>query len=366
MTRIIAGTAGGRRLSVPPGRGTRPTSDRAREGLFATIAAIRGPLGGARALDLYAGSGAVGLEALSRGASDVLLVESDPRAARVIRGNIGALRLPGARLVCDRVERALARGPRGDPPRDVVFADPPYAAPDARVQRMLAALRDRGWLAPGALVVVERANRAGPVTWPAGYTPERSRDYGGTTFWYGLGAGARPAATSLSGGGVSMRRVVCPGSFDPVTNGHIDIITRAARLSDEVIVAVLRNPSKNSMFTVDERLEMLSEATKELDNVSVLRFEGLIVDFCKANDVSAIVKGLRAVSDFDYEMQMAQMNYNQVGVETVFITANPLYAFLSSSLVKEFAQYGGDVASLVPGAVLGRLHVRAAESRVGS
>jgi 16S rRNA (guanine966-N2)-methyltransferase len=359
VTRIIAGTAGGRRLSVPPGRGTRPTADRAREGLFATILAIRGPLDGARVLDLYAGSGAVGLEALSRGASDVLLVESDARAARVIQGNVEALRLPGARLLGDRVERVLARGPGGHPPRDVVFADPPFAATAADVERMLAALRDRGWLAPGALVVVERATRSGPIAWPAGYTAERSRSYGAATFWYGLGAG--PAAASSPGGGVSVRRVVCPGSFDPVTNGHLDIVTRAAKLYDEVVVAVLRNPNKTPMFSADERLEMLREVTKELDNVSVVRFEGLIVDFCKVNDISAIVKGLRAVSDFDYELQMAQMNYNQAGVETLFISTNPLYAFLSSSLVKDFAKYGGDVTSLVPRPVLDRLTVRSAD-----
>jgi pantetheine-phosphate adenylyltransferase len=159
-----------------------------------------------------------------------------------------------------------------------------------------------------------------------------------------------------------VRRLVYPGSFDPVTNGHLDIVGRAARLADELIVAVLRNPSKISLFTVDERLEMLREVTKEHDNVRVAKFGGLIVDFCKANEVSAIVKGLRAVSDFDYELQMAQMNYNQAGVETLFVSTNPLYAFLSSSLVKEFAKYGGDVTSLVPGPVLDRLTVRAAES----
>jgi len=153
-------------------------------------------------------------------------------------------------------------------------------------------------------------------------------------------------------------RVVCPGSFDPVTNGHLDIISRSARLHDEVIVAVLRNPTKSSLFTADERVELLREVTKELANVTVAKFNGLIVDFCRANQVSAIVKGLRAVTDFDYEMQMAQMNYNQAGVETLFMTTNPLYAFLSSSLVKEFANYGGDVASLVPEPVLRRLTER--------
>ncbi len=152
-----------------------------------------------------------------------------------------------------------------------------------------------------------------------------------------------------------MRRVVYPGSFDPVTNGHLDIISRAARLYDEVIVAVLLNLSKSALFTVEERLDMLREVTADFPNVRAASFDGLIVDFCKANDVSAIVKGLRAVSDFDYELQMAQMNYNQAGVETMFMTTNPLYAFLSSSLVKEFAKFGGDVASLVPKPVLRRL-----------
>lgn len=158
-----------------------------------------------------------------------------------------------------------------------------------------------------------------------------------------------------------MLRVVCPGSFDPVTNGHLDIIGRAAKMHDEVIVAVLRNISKTTLFTVEERVEMLREVTKGKPNIRVEHFNGLIVDFCRANDVRAIVKGLRAVSDFDYEMQMAQMNYSQAGVETLFMTTNPLYAFLSSSLVKEFARYGGDVAGLVPEQVLRKLTERLAQ-----
>jgi pantetheine-phosphate adenylyltransferase len=143
-----------------------------------------------------------------------------------------------------------------------------------------------------------------------------------------------------------------------VTNGHLDIITRAATFCDEVVVAVAHNLSKSALFTVDERVEMLREVTKAHDNVRVAKFDGLVVDFCRDNSVSAIVKGLRAVSDFDYEMQMAQMNYSQAGVETLFMTTNPLYAFLSSSLVKEFAKYGGDVSGLVPEAVRDRLTSR--------
>jgi len=188
VARVIAGEAGGRRLAVPAGRETRPTSDRAREGLFATIVSMVGSLSGTRVLDLYAGSGAVGLEALSRGAEHVLLVESGARAGRVIRANIEAIGLPGAEVVTDRVERVLARGP-GSGRYDIVFADPPYALADEEVSGMLTALEDRGWLAPGALVIVERATRSGPVSWPEGFVPERARRYGEATFWYGL---ARP------------------------------------------------------------------------------------------------------------------------------------------------------------------------------
>ncbi len=182
---MIAGEAGGRRLAVPDGRDTRPTSDRAREGLFATISSIVGSLAGTRFLDLYAGSGAVGLEALSRGAEHVLLVEHGARAARVIRQNIEAIGLPGAAVIADRAERVLARGP-SEGRYDVVFADPPYALAGAGVTRVLALLAEQGWLAPGALVVVERATRSGPLSWPDGFVPDRARRYGEATFWYGL------------------------------------------------------------------------------------------------------------------------------------------------------------------------------------
>jgi 16S rRNA (guanine966-N2)-methyltransferase len=186
VTRVIAGTAGGRRLSVPTGRDTRPTSDRAREGLFATVHSLLGDLDGLRAADLFAGSGAVGLEALSRGAAHVLLVESSARAVKVIRANIDALGLPGAEVVADRVERVV----RHTPPRpyDLIFADPPYAVTGESVTALLGALREGGWLAEGALVAVERATRGDPLHWPPGYTESRARRYGEGTLWYGHAA----------------------------------------------------------------------------------------------------------------------------------------------------------------------------------
>jgi 16S rRNA (guanine966-N2)-methyltransferase len=200
VTRIIGGDAGGRRLAVPAGRATRPTSDRTREGLFATVLAMLGSLAGAAVLDLYAGSGAVGLEALSRGAADVLLIESDAVAARVIRSNIESVGLPGARCVRDRVDRALRRGPGDSRPRALVFADPPYATGDDELARVLAALAGHGWLASDAVVVVERDARSGPPPWPAGFTHDRSRRYGESMLWYGRACGDMPdTAASTTG-----------------------------------------------------------------------------------------------------------------------------------------------------------------------
>ena len=160
-----------------------------------------------------------------------------------------------------------------------------------------------------------------------------------------------------------MRRAVCPGSFDPVTNGHLDVIGRASRLYDEVVVAVLINQSKSGLFTIDERMDMLREVTASYGNVRVESFRGLLVDYCKANDIPVVVKGLRAVSDFDYELQQAQMNHGLAGVETMFLATNPLYSFLSSSLIKDVAKYGGDVSAHVPEAVRLRLVERLAASQ---
>jgi pantetheine-phosphate adenylyltransferase len=148
-----------------------------------------------------------------------------------------------------------------------------------------------------------------------------------------------------------MRRAVCPGSFDPVTNGHLDIVGRASRLFDEVIVGVLINQSKHGLFSIDERIAMLREVTASYGNVRVESFRGLLVDFCRAQGAAVLIKGLRAVSDFDYELQMAQMNIGLAGVETLFMPTNPLYSFLSSSLVKDVAKWGGDVSAHVPDVV---------------
>lgn len=185
MTRIVAGSLGGRRLDPPAGSATRPTSDRVREALFSTLESLT-DLPGARFADLYAGSGAVGLEAHSRGAAHVLLVESDPKAARAARANIAALRVaPAVRLVAASVQSVLAAGPGPEPPYDIVFADPPYSLLERQLTAVQEGLIGGGWLAPGGIVVIERSHRSGPLRWVGPVTELHARRYGDTTLWYG-------------------------------------------------------------------------------------------------------------------------------------------------------------------------------------
>ncbi|MFC0628446.1 16S rRNA (guanine(966)-N(2))-methyltransferase RsmD [Kribbella deserti] len=183
MTRIVGGQAGGRRIAVPAGQGTRPTGDRTREALFSSLEAEFGGLEGLAFLDLYAGSGAIGLEALSRGASRVLLVESDRKAADIVSANVRVLGLPGATVLVKPVER-VAGGPNPAEPYDVVFADPPYALETELLQQVVLDLAEHGWLAPDAVLVVERGKRE-PWDWPAGFEALRDRKYGEARLWYG-------------------------------------------------------------------------------------------------------------------------------------------------------------------------------------
>ncbi len=186
MTRIIGGTAGGRRLATPSGPMTRPTTDRVREALFSSIESWCGSLQGLRFLDLYAGSGAVGLEAWSRGAGVVTLVESDRRTARLIHDNSRSIGFGKPDVVAASVKATLSKPPTA--PYDVVFVDPPYPLDDTRVDEELALLGAQGWLVPGAMVVVERSSRSPEPRWPSGVTATRSKRYGETTLWYGHAA----------------------------------------------------------------------------------------------------------------------------------------------------------------------------------
>jgi len=157
-----------------------------------------------------------------------------------------------------------------------------------------------------------------------------------------------------------VKRVVCPGSFDPITFGHIDIIERASKMFDEVVIAVLVNKTKSTLFTVPERIEMITEVTSKFPNVRVDSWSGLLVDYCESNQISVIVKGLRAITDFDYELQMSQINLQLKGIETLFMSTAPAHSFLSSSLVKEIAGYNGDVSNYIPASLLEKLKVRLA------
>ena len=154
---------------------------------------------------------------------------------------------------------------------------------------------------------------------------------------------------------------VCPGTFDPITNGHVDVIERAANHFDRLIVACLRNVGKHPLFDLERRLELLESATAHLSNVEIASFDGLLVEFCRRHDVRIVVRGLRAVSDFESELEMAQMNHRLADVETFFVATSPLYSFLSSTLVKEVARFGGDVAPFVPPAVEACLRTKFAD-----
>jgi 16S rRNA (guanine966-N2)-methyltransferase len=184
LTRIIAGVARGQRLRVPTGQQTRPTSDRVREALFSSLSSMLGSWQDCRVLDLYAGSGALGLEALSRGAARARMVESNPKAVASIRANVGALGVSGAAVVHNSVERVLAGAVPEDAPFDVVLADPPYSVESEQLSKLVADLLAGGWLAANAIVAVERARRSAPLQWPGGIEAAQSRNYGETTIWY--------------------------------------------------------------------------------------------------------------------------------------------------------------------------------------
>ena len=156
-----------------------------------------------------------------------------------------------------------------------------------------------------------------------------------------------------------MTRAIYPGSFDPITNGHLDIIERSSKMVDELVVGVLNNSAKNSLFSVEERVSMLKEMTREMPNVTVASFDGLLVDFMEQIDATIIIRGLRAISDYEYELQIAQTNHKvNPKVDTVFLTSSLEYAYLSSTIVKEFASYGGDISRFVPKQLIDKIYAK--------
>jgi pantetheine-phosphate adenylyltransferase/16S rRNA (guanine(966)-N(2))-methyltransferase RsmD len=331
--RVIAGTARGIRLAPVP-NGVRPTSDRVRESVFNALGQF---FDGGDVLDLYAGTGALGIEALSRGCERTVFVERDGQLVAVIREN---LRRTGfvdqAEVIRGEVGRALDRMVTQGRLFNLIFADPPYRIAATEVGGIMSRLG--ALLAPGARVVVESGEAsAGGAGGKKGVT----RRYGGTF------------VTILERSEITMIVAICPGSFDPVTEGHLDVIRRASNIFDHVVVAVGSNLRKKPRLQSAERARLLEKVTAGLDNVSVEVMEGLLVDFAREQGARVIVKGLRAVSDFESEFEQAQLNRKMYPeLETVFIMASAEHSFLSSSVVREIASLGGDVRGLVPEGIL--------------
>ena len=338
--RVIAGTARSVRLEAP-GEGTRPLADRVKQTLFAIL---EPDLRGATFLDLFAGSGAAGIEALSRGAAHATFVERDAGAIRTIKANLQRTGL-AERATVTRGEvlawlRDSARA--AEPRREIVLLDPPYEETAA-----LAAALD----ALGAVAHPERPCRREALLArrPAG--PRRAASIGARAPLRRDDAHVLPTCRRHHGGRMSV--AVYPGSFDPITNGHLDIIGRAANVFDRVIVAVLANPRKSPLLPVEERMRVIRESIAEdgapADRIEVASFDGLTVDFCHAHDATAIVRGLRAISDFETEMQLAHNNRVLAPeIDTVFFMTSIANGYVSSSLVKEIASFGGDVSAMLP------------------
>jgi pantetheine-phosphate adenylyltransferase/16S rRNA (guanine(966)-N(2))-methyltransferase RsmD len=332
--RVIAGTARGVRLAPVP-RGVRPTADRVRESLFNSLGQY---FEGGEVLDLYAGTGSLGIEALSRGADRAVFVEKSGSALKALREN---LRRAGfedrAEVVRSEVRKVLAPMVAESRVFYLIFADPPYRIAASEVGGVLSGAR--ALLAPEGRVVIESGEApAGGARGERGVT----RRYGGTF------------VTILERSELKMIVAVCPGSFDPVTMGHLDVIRRASRVFDHVVVAVGANLRKHPRLSAQERARLIEKVTADLENVSVEVMEGLLTEFARSQDAQVIVKGLRAVSDFESEFEQAQLNRTLYPeLETVFIMASAEHSFLSSSAVREIASYGGDVRGLVPDGIVG-------------
>jgi pantetheine-phosphate adenylyltransferase/16S rRNA (guanine(966)-N(2))-methyltransferase RsmD len=331
--RIIAGLARGTRLAPVP-KGVRPTADRVRESLFNSLGQF---FEGGNVLDLYAGTGALGIEALSRGLDSAVFVERDRKVRDVILENLRRTRYSDqAEVIGGEVESVLAILEGRGETFDLIFADPPYRIAAAEVGGNLHRLRSL--LAPGGRVVIESGEAPIEV---AGGRKGVTRRYGGTFI------------TILGRSELTMIVAVCPGSFDPVTTGHLDVIRRACKIFDHVVVAVGANRHKQARLSPVQRARLIEKVTADVDNVSVEVMDGLLVEFAREQGAQVIVKGLRAVSDFESEFEQAQLNRTMFPeLETVFIMASAEHSFLSSSAVREIASLGGNVRGLVPDGIL--------------
>ena len=350
--------------------GTRPTSDRVREALGSLLQA-RAAFTGARVLDLFAGTGAFGLEALSRGAEHVLAVDNAASALRCIEQNVRELGVGDSvtRRKLDllaRPERVIeALAAHGAGPFSLVFADPPYRD----VQRclpLIEALAASQLVGPDALFVLEHAQLAGAaLPAPHGLRIAGQYVYGDSAITLlarpdQMGEGETHDMTSETAAVQSRpSAAIYAGSFDPITNGHVAVIRSGLVAFDRIIIAVLTNTAKKPLFSVEERMELIRDAVGADPRVEVDRFDdGLLVDYARKKDVRVLLRGLRAVGDFEHELQMANMNRHLApGIETVFIMAND-YFYVSSTLIKEAAALGGNLKGTVPALVEKKLRVK--------
>jgi pantetheine-phosphate adenylyltransferase len=406
--RITGGALARRLFAVPPAadRGLlRPTSDKVRAALCASLEQRVG-FAGRVVLDLCCGSGALGFEALSRGAARCTFVDVDRQTLRVVEQSARALGvLDRCRFVVDDVARFARAGGASD----VVFCDPPYAMQLSDDARTALA----GLVVPGGVLVLERAARAGrgiPADPPSassfpGLFLVDERRYGDTRILVAArpgvdddgaredaggsedggdaaaavgagvddegadedgadeggadehGTGAQQREAAMAGGHIQ-RAAVYPGSFDPLTNGHVDIIERGLRMFDRVVLAVANNPQKQHFFSAEERIALARASLGERPGLEFEAFDGLVVDFARRKGVNVLLRGVRAVSDFEYEFQLAGMNRKLSGVETVFMATSEESFYVASRLVREVASFGGDVSSMVPAPVLAALTER--------
>jgi pantetheine-phosphate adenylyltransferase/16S rRNA (guanine(966)-N(2))-methyltransferase RsmD len=372
--RVIAGRLGGRRLRVPAA-GVRPTGERVREALFARLADLEG----VRVLDLFAGSGALGIEAISRGAASVVFVERSAAAATAIRANVESLGIVReARILRGDAAGVLRRLGRSPERFDLVFVDPPWAEPE-EPERTLCALAASGVLAPGAMLIVETGRGRAPAEID-GLVKLDERRYGDTVIHRltladgrtsdgpladaaSKGAGRRErrpeAVTGDSGDAAAPHRIgraLFAASFDPLTNGHLDLIHRTQATFPELVVAVARNVAKQGTFSVDERLEILHAVLDAEPGIRITAFDGLLVDYARQIGARVLVRGLRAVSDFEYEFEMALMNKRMYPeIETVFMMTSQQFFYVSSSRLKELVRFGANVGDFVPPIVARKL-----------
>lgn len=338
--RVVSGICKGRPLKAVPGTSTRPTTDKVKEAIFNMI----GPyFDGGIALDLFAGSGALGLEALSRGLDRAIFIDRDMKAIQTIRDNIHECQFEEkAEVFRNDAARALKALMKREVAFDFIFLDPPYKK--QQLANIMEKIEKHGLLKGEGMIVCEHSQEVELPYSIGRLTKQKHERYGITavSIYYSVG-------TREKGESVLARRAVVPGTFDPVTNGHLDIIKRGAKVFEEVYVTVLNNSSKHPLFTVRERMDLIREVTKDIPNVTVDQFNGLLVDYAKSVKANAIIRGLRAVSDFEYEMQITSMNrLLNDNIETFFIMTNTKYSFLSSSIVKEIAKYHSNISELVP------------------